>query len=131
MIRNAIKNDIPEIIKLMKSVDGFWNPMWTPDTIDHSLVSSNGLCFVYEEKDILGFICAHDLGFRAYLSELVVSPVCQGTGIGKTLVQKVENELFIRGCKILIADVWKSSEQFYRSLGWTNPDVILLRKKLS
>jgi len=116
----------------MKSVKGFWDDSWRKDVIKLGIQSSNGLSFVYEEKDIiLGFICVHDVGFRGYLSELIVSSKIQNKGVGKKLLQRIENELQKRGCAILISDVWKSSGQFYINLGWSEPDVILLRKKLS
>ena len=77
-----------------------------------------------------GFVCAHDLGFRAYLSELIVARGVRGRGIGKSLVERVQAELARRECRILIADVWHNAEPFYRSLGWEPPDVVLLRRKL-
>ena len=115
----------------MKSVKGFWDESWRKDVIETGIKSSNGLSFVYEEKgEILGFICAHDLGFRGYLSELIVSPKVQKRGIGKKLLHKVEKEFKRRGCKIIISDIWKNSVSFYEKLGWSKPDVILLRKRL-
>ncbi len=41
-----------------------------------------------------------------------------------------ERLLADRGCAVLIADVWRDAERFYRSQGWTPPDVVLLRKRL-
>ncbi len=83
-----------------------------------------------EETSIAGFVCAHDLGFGAYLSELIVARGARGRGIGKSLVERIQAELARRGQRILIADVWHNAEPFYRSLGWESPDVILLRRKL-
>ena len=34
------------------------------------------------------------------------------------------------GCCVVIADVWRDAESFYKKLGWESPDVVLLRKKL-
>lgn len=90
------------------------------------------MAFVWEEDgQIAGFVCAHDLGFRGYLSELVVAERMRGGGVGPKLLRQVERELVGRGCAILIADVWKDAEGFYRALGWKLPDVVLLRKRLS
>jgi N-acetylglutamate synthase len=131
MIRKTKLSDISHIESLMKSVEGFWDKDWKEDVIQIGIKSANGLSFVFEENDeILGFICVHDVGFRAYLSELVVSVKAQGKSIGKELVAKVEKELKKRGCKTLISDVWKDAEEFYAKLGWSKPDVVLLRKKL-
>jgi 3-oxoacyl-[acyl-carrier protein] reductase len=75
-------------------------------------------------------VCAHDLGFRAYLSELIVAQGARGQGIGRNLVERIQAELARRGRRILIADVWHDAEPFYHSLGWEPPDVVLLRRKL-
>jgi ribosomal protein S18 acetylase RimI-like enzyme len=62
--------------------------------------------FVYVvEKEIVGFVCGHDLDFRGYLSELIVAKTCKGKGIGKQLVGHLESALVARGCRVLIADV--------------------------
>jgi len=45
-------------------------------------------------------------------------------------VRQVEQELTERNCAVLISDVWKNAEGFYRALGWTSPDVVLLRQRL-
>jgi len=73
MLRAAILSDVPGVRCLMQTVPGFWQDWWSEKTIVDAIRSANGLAFVWEEEQrIVGFICAHDLGFRAYLSELVV-----------------------------------------------------------
>jgi ribosomal protein S18 acetylase RimI-like enzyme len=90
----------------MESVPGFWQPWWSDKTIDEAIRSSERLAFVREgNHQILGFVCAHDLGFRAYLSELVVDAGIRHQGIGSRLVLAVEEALRDRGQRILIADV--------------------------
>lgn len=84
----------------------------------------------WQPTSVAGFACAHDLGFRAYLSELIVARGARGRGIGKSLVERIQAELARRGHRILIADVWHEAEPFYRSLGWEPPDAVLLRRKL-
>ena len=131
MIRTVNTKDIPEIMELMKSEPCFWNESWRDNTLELGIDAANGLAFVREDKGkIVGFACAHDLGFRAYLSELIISRKYRNKGIGKDLIKRIENELSERGCKILISDVWKGSVAFYRSLGWSEPDVMLMRKNL-
>lgn len=131
MIRNANNNDIPAIRKLMQSEPDFWDDSWRANAIDIGIESSKDLSFVWVENDkILGFVSAHDMGFRAYLSELIVSSEYRMSGIGKALLQEIEKTLIQKGCKVLIADVWKDSVEFYRSLGFSEPDVKLLRKRL-
>jgi len=131
MIRPAVEADFPAIKALMQSEPGFWQPGWDISTLAQAVRAAGELALVWEENgSILGFACAHDLGFRAYLNELVVSPAARGQGIGRELVEYIQAELSRRGRTVLIADVWKDAEPFYHALGWSAPDVVLLRKKL-
>jgi len=131
MIGKATEEDIPVIKQLMQSEPDYWNQDNRPDVLKIALGSAKDLACVWEEDGrILGFICAHDLGFRAYLSEFIVHRSARRRGIGKQLVQRVQDELVQRKCPILFSDVWRTAEMFYRSLGWSEPNVILLRKKL-
>jgi predicted N-acetyltransferase YhbS len=132
MIREATQNDIPAIRALMKAEPSFWQEDWRPDAIERGLEAARGLAFVYVKgKDVIGFISGHDVGFRAYLSELIVAKAHKDGGVGRQLMLHLESALVARGCVVLIADVWKDAKGFYESLGWTPPDAILLRKRLS
>jgi predicted N-acetyltransferase YhbS len=131
MIREANFKDVPAIRELMKSVPDFWQRDWSDETIIKAIGAAADLALVWEENaQIVGFVCAHDLGFRAYLSELVVTPSKQRRGIGKALIRHIEMQLAERGVNILIADVWHDAAPFYRTLGWGLPDIVLLRRKL-
>jgi ribosomal protein S18 acetylase RimI-like enzyme len=131
MIRTATESDISSIQSLMQSVPGLWHEDWPADVLERAIRAAEGLAFVSaDEGKVLGFACAHDLGFRGYLSALVVAEEARGRGIGRQLVRHVEQELAARGCAVLISDVWRGAEGFYRALGWTSPDVILLRHTL-
>lgn len=131
MIREAITSDVPSIRALMQAVPGFWQTWWSDETIADAIRSASGLAFVWEDdRQILGFVCAHDLGFRAYLSELVVDSRQRHHGIGTRLVQAVEEGLRGRNQRVLIADVWRDAETFYRGLGWEPPKAVLLRQQL-
>lgn len=131
MIREATTSDVPRIRVLMQAVPGFWQPWWSDETIADAIRSADGLAFVWEDNgQILGFVCAHDFGFRAYLSELVVDTRQRHHGIGTRLVRAVENGLRGRNQRVLIADVWRDAEPFYRGLGWDPPRVVLLRQQL-
>jgi ribosomal protein S18 acetylase RimI-like enzyme len=88
------------------------------------------LALVWEDDStIAGFVCAHDLGFRAYLSELIVAQGARGRGIGRNLVERIQAELAQRGRRILIADVWHDAEPFYRSLSWEMRTSVRLRAR--
>ena len=132
MIRVARVSEVGELRTLMKSVAGFWDETWREDVLERALGSAETIALVHLDGETIdGFVCAHDLGFRAYLSELIVSPSAQGEGIGGRLLAEAERRMLQRGCFTLIADVWHDAEEFYRSHGWTSPPVVLLRKRLA
>ena len=131
MIRQATSGDVVAIRNLIASVPGFWQKSWRKDVLERGIDSADGLAFVWEEgNEILGFVCAHDLAFRGYISELVVAEKARGKEIGKKLVELVQDKLTEAGCSVVIADVWRDAESFYRKLGWESPEVVLLRKEL-
>jgi len=115
----------------MEAEPGLWHHDWSDATLARGIETGGDLALVWEEDTaIVGFVCAHDLGFRAYLSELIVAREARGRGIGRRLVERIQAQLARRGRRILIADVWHDAEPFYRSLGWEPPDAVLLRRKL-
>jgi GNAT superfamily N-acetyltransferase len=132
MIRTASTYDVDRIRALMKSVTGFWDEAWRPDVLERALASAETVAIVHlDAENIDGFACAHDLCFRAYLSELVVLPSAQGKGIGGQLLTEIEKRLKGRGYSVVIADVWRDAEEFYSAHGWTPPTVSLLCKRLA
>lgn len=131
MIREARTTDISDIRVMMNSVAGFWDASWRPDVLERALGSPDTIALVHQDGAVIdGFTSAHDLGFRAYLSELVVAPQAQRRGIGARLLAEIERRVAERGCAVIVADVWQDAEEFYRSQGWTPPSVILVRKRL-
>lgn len=131
MIRTATQHDLAFIRALIKSVPGLWHDEWRSDALERAFQSADGLAFVWEdERNILGFSCAHDVGFLGYLSLLVVSESAREKGIGRELIQHTERELAKRGCAALISDVWQDAVGFYKALGWSVPGAVLLRHRL-
>lgn len=131
MIRTATEDDAPRIRALAQTVPGFWHAEWRPDAIERAIHAADGLALVWEDGgNIVGFSCAHDVGFLGYLSLLVVAESAKGKGIGTELVRHTERELAARGCATLISDVWQDAVEFYQSLGWSTPGAVLLRQKL-
>jgi ribosomal protein S18 acetylase RimI-like enzyme len=131
VIRDAMITDVSGIRALMSSVAGFWDETWRPDVLERAVGSPDTIALINLDRDVVdGFVCAHDLGFRAYLSEIVVSPQAQRRGIGSRLLSEVERRMADRGCSVIVSDVWRDAERFYRAKGWAPPSVILLRKRL-
>jgi len=130
-IKTASASESDAIAELLKSINGVWQKEWRPDAVSRSISAADGLAFVaVEQKRIIGFICGHDLGFRAYLSEFAVAEAHQRAGIGKLLLQSFERALAQRGCRLVVADVYPPAEPFYRALGWAAPSAVLLSHRL-
>src|SRR5437764_1481609 len=101
-------SDVAGIRALMKSVPGFWDETWRADVLERALAALGTVALVHQDGGTIdGFACAHDVSFRAYLSELVVSPASQGRGVGAGLLSELERRLADRGCSVVIADVWR------------------------
>ena len=129
MIRHAEPKDLPAVRQLLLSLPGVWQDSWREDVLERALDSAGDLAFVAVEASlVVGFASAHDVGFRAYLSELVVSASHQRKRIGAQLVRRVEAELAARGCAVLIADAYPPAEPFYQELGWRPPKATLLSR---
>jgi ribosomal protein S18 acetylase RimI-like enzyme len=110
--------DTAEIQAVMKSVSGFWDDTWRPDVVERALGAPETIALVHHRSQgIDGFACVHDVGFRGYLSELVVSRMARGRGVGSQLLSEVERRLAVRGCALVIADIWRDAETFYRARG--------------
>ena len=130
-IRVARPADIASIRRLIDMEPGQWQAHWSDATLATAIANAGDLALVDEEDGAtLGFACAHDVGFRAYLSELIVAPAVRRRGIARNLLARIEEQLAARGCTVLIADVWADAEPFYLSLGWQAPAARLLRKRL-
>ncbi len=98
MIRAASENDLRGIRELVKRVPEFWYLKWHPEAWKRAMRASNGLAFVWDEAgDLLGFVCAHDVGRLGYLCTLVVANACD-KNIGQELIRCVKGELAARGC---------------------------------
>src|SRR5262249_43114991 len=132
MIRLAGTSDIPRIEALMKSVAGFWDEGWRPDVLQRALAPSESIALVHEEDDTIdGFVCGHDVGFRAYLSELVVSRHTRGGGAGWQLTRDPAPPRPAPGSGAPPGGVWRAAAPSSRSPGGPPPAVVLLRKHLN
>ena len=126
-IRQARAADFTAVEVLLRSTAGVWQPTWRSDAVQRALLSSDGLAYVAENDGVLiGFVCAHDTGFRAYLSELVVTESHHRCGVGSALMAAVHKGVAQRGCKLVVADIYPPAVPFYRRLGWREPQAALL-----
>lgn len=131
MIRRMRKEDLPCVKSLMQAIPNFWHEAWSDETLEHALSASGDLAFGYEvEGKVVAFAFCYDLGFRAYLGEFGVAEDMRHRGIGREVLRHIEDTLRQRGCELIVSDVWKSAEPFYRKLGWQAPEAVLLRRRL-
>ncbi len=79
----------------MQAVPEIWQDSWRADVLERSLRAAAGLAFVWEEGgQVRGFVCAHDIGFRGYLSELaVVSYLWKRRGCGEGISRGKDGEM--------------------------------------
>jgi ribosomal protein S18 acetylase RimI-like enzyme len=129
-IRAAQSGDVPAIEQLLRSVPGVWQSIWRDDVVERALRAADGLAYVATEHDLIGFGCAHDLGFRGYVSELVVAESWQRRGVGSALLSALQRGIAARGCRLVVADIFPPAGSFYRAHGWDEPHAVLLRREL-
>jgi ribosomal protein S18 acetylase RimI-like enzyme len=149
-IRPAELADADNITRLMKSEPGFWNDRWPESIVARTLAAPTTIALVavsgaepapmpplaspavrtQHQPPIAGFACAHHLGFRGYLSELIVAANHRGQGIASELLAAIEERLADQGCPLVITDAWRDAEAFYRQQGWSSPEAVLLRKRV-
>jgi ribosomal protein S18 acetylase RimI-like enzyme len=131
-IRTAVPEDALAVTALMKSVGGVWQDDWRSDSVARSIAAADGLALVaVDDGQVIGFLSGHDVGFRAYLGEFVISEDHQRAGIGSAMLKKLENSLAERNCGLAVADVYPPAAAFYRARGWEAPTAVLLARRLS
>lgn len=72
-------------------------------------------------------------GHRGWVNYLAVAPQHRKSGLGRALMQKVEEELHAMGCPKLNLQVRTSNAEviaFYRKLGYMQDDVVGMGKRL-
>ncbi len=125
MIRVVLENDLPQIWNLINLAPEFWRTEWCPEAWKRALRASRGLTFVWEEAGhILGFVCAHDIGWPGYLCTLVVAEPAHAENVGAELIHSVQRELAARGHATVLSEfvgICQAREP-------ATPDLILLRR---
>jgi GNAT superfamily N-acetyltransferase len=108
VIRQATNKDLPAIRRLMEAQPGFRQDDWSDATLAKGIETAGDLALVSADNTaVVGFACAHDLGFRAYLSELIVAQEARGRGIGKKLIERIQVTLALRGCRIFAVEAFR------------------------
>ncbi len=82
---------------------------------------------------ILGTVMASYDGHRGWVNYLAVAPSAQGRGLGRLLMQTVEQRLLERGCPKINLQIREGNEPvlaFYRTLGYTPDAAVSFGKRL-
>jgi predicted N-acetyltransferase YhbS len=125
MIRAVLENDLPQIWELIKLAPEFLYTEWYPEAWRRAIRASQDLTFVWEEaRRILGFICAHDIGWPGYLCTLIVAESARAGNVGAELIHQVQRELAARGCAAVLSDPIGMCQTREHAV----PNLVLLRR---
>lgn len=107
----------------------------TIDALAKQLAWDSDLVMVAEDDgEVVGVIVGTIDGTRAYFYRLAVIPERQGSGIGRKLVEAIENRFRQRGVNRISIMVNQDNTKvlpFYKSLGYEMQKYVTLSKKLS
>ena len=110
------KPKVKEVLQLYKT-SGIYNEQWSEDRMMNTLENSDILLCCYDDKKLIGIARGiTDFHWIAHLSHLAVHPDYQGQGIGKKLVQMV-NEKLGDGVALMVHSV-PGAKKFYEGLGF-------------
>ncbi|UFJ41280.1 GNAT family N-acetyltransferase [Brevibacillus humidisoli] len=105
------------------------------DALAKQLSWDSELVMVAEEDgEVVGVVVGTIDGTRAYFYRLAVHPAKQGSGIGRLLVEAIENRFRQRGVSQVSIMVNQENTKvlpFYNSLGYKLQKYVTLSKKLS
>jgi ribosomal protein S18 acetylase RimI-like enzyme len=126
VVRAASAADVPAIVTLVNRafaiekafVDG---ERTSPEEIRQLL--QKGMFLLADGEDGAPVACAYveQRGYRAYLGMLSVDPVCQGRGLGRQMMDAVEQHCRghrVRALDIRILSLRPELPPFYRRLGF-------------
>jgi len=110
------------IINAAFSIEGFLDGTRTDDARLTKMMESGS--FLVAENDssrIVASVYTEIRGDRGYLGVLAVDPACQGKGLGRRMVQEVEDYCRRRGCvamDLTVLSLRTDLPPLYRKLGY-------------
>ncbi len=140
MIREANKNDIPEIINLLKQVNLIHHQgrpdifnigtKYTKEELEEIINDNKRPIYVYDDNQILGYaFCiikeTKDDNILASRTELYIDDLCvlegnRGNHIGSSLFSYVKERAIDLKCDAITLNVWSFNEgamAFYKKMG--------------
>jgi ribosomal protein S18 acetylase RimI-like enzyme len=134
-IRTFHPDDTDHVVALW-SAAGLTNPWNDPhkDIARKLLVQPELFVVAVDEQDrVVGAVMAGYDGHRGWMNYLAARPDHRGAGIGRALVDHVEQALLALGCPKVNLQVRSSNTEvvaFYEHLGYTVDETIDLGKRL-
>ncbi|WP_422450400.1 GNAT family acetyltransferase [Endozoicomonas sp. ALB091] len=133
-VRAFKPEDTEAVIRLWQQC-GLTTPQNNPQRdIDRKVAINDGLFLVgLIENEIVASVMGGYEGHRGWVNYLAVAPQWQQYGLGRTLMEKLENRLAKLGCPKINLQVRSANQQvlaFYQSLGYQTDQVISLGKRL-
>lgn len=139
-IRKAKKEDFKEIAEILmkESSKKPYNEKYTLETTLKAInkFAKDELYIATNEKEIIGFIASNittDNKKKACIEELWLRPIYQGKGIGKSLVQFIEEKYKKKGVNIIRLVSKKNSKAFgfYKKIKYKEyKELVFMEKKL-
>ena len=134
-IRVYRERDREQVLALWQECD-LINPKNDPQKdLDRKKGFGEELFLVIEEREkIIGTVMGGYDGHRGIINYLGVHPSFRGQGLGKMLLQAVEQKLKDLGCPQVNLLVWSNNSEvlkFYKETQYSEAnDIVLLRKRL-
>ncbi|MDT2597000.1 ribosomal protein S18-alanine N-acetyltransferase [Enterococcus dongliensis] len=124
LLRKIVDQDIKELIALERDVY-FGETPWTKSAFlaeIHSPIPHLYICIVSKQAQIAGFIGSRLIGNDTHITNIAVGTAFQNRGIGKLLIDEVENFAIMNDCETLSLEVRISNtdaQRLYRRLGFS------------
>ncbi len=125
MIRYGNINDFKIIKSIEKKV--FYGLAYNDDEIMFMLTRDNSYTFIYENKEPYGYVTFFVEGDAAHIESIAVLPSKKGKGIGKALMNAVEEFSLNKKLRKIVLEVRRRNRraiEFYNALGFKIKDVI-------
>ncbi|MGG0796657.1 GNAT family N-acetyltransferase [Brevibacillus laterosporus] len=135
IIRTFRLGDYAAITRIWQETELDRTDTETMDSLAKQLAWDSDLVMVAEEDgEVVGVIVGTIDGTRAYFYRLAVSLSSQGRGIGRKLVEALENRFHQRGVNQILIMVNQANERvlpFYKAMGYELQQYITLSKNIS
>ena len=98
-----------------------WSSGHYPDRLVIAMRNFEAVISAWDDSELVGMVCAMDNGsMTAYVHYLLVDPVYQGKGIGRTLIAKVK-EKYADYLRIVVV-AYNEELAFYERCGFSRAD---------